>query len=449
MSTESLEPMTLQPEPRTPPALASLEPWRGPRIPLIVPALLSAGLLWLSFFPANAAAVAWFALVPFLVLVRSDARARRVYPIAWLVGLVFYYSALQWLRHADDREMAQIAGFVIEGGSLTWSPAGIVIKGGHLTWSALAIYSSFYLPVAILLLRRLDRRTRLPLTLTLPLVWTALEFIRAHLMTGFPWYFLGHTQHGFLPLIQVSDLAGAYAVTFVVAAVNGLVFELICRSPRVRVALRLPEHEGLWSPRGQVIAVGVLLAAALGYGFVRLGLEHFDDGPRVALLQGNMPQSLRNMASSTEEQREEAAETSEKHFDNLADQAAADKPDLIVWPETSAAYPWYVLPDGSPAPYSTHHSLVSVSRWRTNLLIGTNSYRLQVEAPSIPYNSAILLRPADEPFVADYDKVHRVPFGEYVPLRDTFDFMNKLAPYDFDYSIRSGDALTRLSLIHI
>jgi apolipoprotein N-acyltransferase len=432
MSTESMEPMTRQPVPRTPPALGSRDPRPGRRIPLVLPALLSAGLLWLSFFPANIAPAAWVALVPLLVLVRSEARARWVYPLAFLTGLVFYFAALQWLRHADDREMAEFAG--------------LVIKGGHLTWSALAIYSAFYVPVAIFLLRRLDRRTRLPLTLTVPVVWIALEFIRAHLMTGFPWYFLGHTQHGFLPLIQVSDLAGAYAVSFVVAAVNGVIFELLCTSPGVRAALRLPDRESSLSPRWQLIGIGVLFVAVLGYGFVRLSQEQFVDGPRVALLQGNLPQSLRNLASSTDAQRDEAADTSEKHFDDLADLAAADHPDLIVWPETSAAYTWHVMPDGSVSPYSLHHALVSIARWKTNLLIGTNSYRLQVEAPSIPYNSAILLQPTSEPFVADYAKVHRVPFGEYVPLRDTFEFMNTFAPYDFDYSIRPGPDLTRFPL---
>jgi apolipoprotein N-acyltransferase len=197
-----------------------------------------------------------------------------------------------------------------------------------------------------------------------------------------------------------------------------------------------------------LFAVGGLLIAVLGYGFARLGQENFQKGPRVALLQGNMPQSLRNLNGATDAEREEAAESSEKHFDDLADHAASERPDLIVWPETSAAYTWHFLPDGSSSPYSLENGSKSTERWKTHLLLGTNGYRMQtpIELPSVPYNSAVLLKPGEQPFAGSYEKVHRVPFGEYVPLRDTFSFMNMFAPYDFDYSIRSGPALTRFQI---
>src|SRR5205823_1579243 len=90
-------------------------------------------------------------------------------------------------------------------------------------------YCSWYLLLALWLLRRLDRRTGWPLTLTVPLVWTALEFVRSNFAGGFAWYLLGYTQHDALPVIQVVDLGGVAAVTFLVAAVNGLIAEAILR----------------------------------------------------------------------------------------------------------------------------------------------------------------------------------------------------------------------------
>src|SRR5947209_8935022 len=78
---------------------------RSPRLLLGASALASAGLLWLSYFPVNAGWVAWIALVPLLCLVRATARARWIYPFAWLAGLAFFVAAVQWLRHADDREL--------------------------------------------------------------------------------------------------------------------------------------------------------------------------------------------------------------------------------------------------------------------------------------------------------------------------------------------------------
>src|SRR5262249_54566079 len=146
-------------------------------------------------------------------------------------------------------------------------------------------YCALYFPLALALLRFVDRRTRLPLVVTTPVVWTALEFFRAHFGTGFAWYFLGHTQHDFLPIIQISDLTGAYGVTFLVAAVNALLFEVGYRllSPKRQRG----EHSSL-ALRAQlaVQAVFVLLlaGACYGYGDYRLSQNEFAPGPRVALI---------------------------------------------------------------------------------------------------------------------------------------------------------------------
>src|SRR5262245_28132884 len=185
----------------------------APRVPML--AAPAASLLrWLGYCPVACGWFGWVALVPLLALVRSAARPRAVYLAAYLAGLLFFWPVLQWMRVADWRM--------------------------YFTWAMLATYCAAYFPAAVWLLRRLDRATPLPLTVTLPLVWTGLEYVRAHLMTGFPWYFLGHTQHDWLPAIQISDLGGAYAVTFVVAAVNGLVFELLTGRGWFRTLFALP-----------------------------------------------------------------------------------------------------------------------------------------------------------------------------------------------------------------
>src|SRR5688572_565963 len=113
---------------------------RGAVWPLL-PALASGLLLYLSYFPVGWGWLAWVALVPLLCLVRSPARARAVYLAAWVGGLAFYWPVLQWLRVADPRM--------------------------YLTWGFLAIVCALYVPLALYLLRKLDRRTRLPLTVTL------------------------------------------------------------------------------------------------------------------------------------------------------------------------------------------------------------------------------------------------------------------------------------------
>src|SRR5262249_45860871 len=181
------------------------------------------------------------------------------------------WTALKWMRVAD-----------LQPGQ--WAMTG--------AWAMLATYCSLYFPIGILLIRRLDRATRLPLILTVPLVWTGLEFVRSFLLTGFAWYYLSHSQHRFLPLIQVADLAGAYAVTFLVAAVTAWLFELLCRQGWFRRGFALPSNAERPGRALAIQGVGLLclLGVFLGYGFWRLSQDDFAEGPRVTLLQSNLDQ---------------------------------------------------------------------------------------------------------------------------------------------------------------
>jgi apolipoprotein N-acyltransferase len=216
-----------------------------------------------------------------------------------------------------------------------------------VAWVYVACHCSAFLLFSFYLMRQLDRRTRLPLVLTVPAAWVAVEFLRSHAMTGFPWYLLAHTQHDFLPLIQISDVTGAYGVSFLVAAVNALLFEVLFARPWFRGLVvstsPLPAGgvgRGVWGMRfplskltllRQAVALLAVLMAVLGYGLWRLSQDSLRPGPRVALLKGTEPQPFRNARGSDEED----AELTSVHFRRLCDAAAAFSPDLIVWPETS------------------------------------------------------------------------------------------------------------------
>lgn len=470
--------------------------------------------------------LAWFALVPLLTLVRVDLALpkRRIFMCSWLGGLVFFIPAIQWMRVADPRM--------------------------YFMWFLLATYCSLYVPLAVLVLRRLDRGTRLPLVITVPVVWTALEFFRSHFLGGFSWYLLAHTQHDFLPIIQISDLAGAYAVTFLVAAVNALVFEVMYSRGWFRSLMSL--EQGAQPATRSTLAIqacAVLLAFAgtLAYGAWRLKQEDFGPGPRVALIQGSLSQKIRNEASGGGSR----ADFMKQHYAELTDRAVGQvhPPDLLIWPETSYPDKWYdVAPDDSGRMYTpesdaawhTHartklnrDMLARVRDWRVPLLIGTNSSVLRHRpAMDFFYNSAILVVPGDRALVdgyairaedlpdergiltvvapgsenlhareampirkgmrlpagadavvwlerahvdADrrlaiddrlerdhpqpvkpgqnvmgvagrYDKIHLVPFGEYMPFRDWLPFVDHFAPYDFDYSVDVGEHWTRFPL---
>jgi apolipoprotein N-acyltransferase len=435
------------PRPREQPApaiIARPEPRLSPLpYPCLLPALATGVLLWLAYFPVDWGWLGWITLVPLLCLVRSEARPRRIYWCAWACGLAFFWPALQWMRVADYRMYA--------------------------TWALLATYCSFYIPAAVFLVRRLDRGTGLPLVVTLPVVWTGLELLRTHLLSGFAWYYLGHTQHAFLPFIQVADVTGAYGVTFLVAGVNAVAFEWLYRRRGFRAWLSLPTEaprSSPWALPAQTAVMALLLGGVLAYGAWRLGQEGFVPGPRVALLQSSIDQRIRNFAAVSEEARTNVGQTYVKLCDLARKQQP--RPDLVVWPETSFPAEWIEvspqLPDTAKVggePVRIWRGAAEVVRRRagnfaafcnSNMLFGLNTEVATAEGTVRRYNSALLFR-KDKGWLAPefavgerYDKMHRVPFGEFVPLRDWLPFMDAIAPYDYDYSICAGERQTRLPL---
>ncbi len=395
---------------------------------LMLLAMASGALLWASFYPLNWGWLGWVALVPLLGLVRARARPLRIYGAGLICGLAFFIPALQWMRAADDRM--------------------------YFAWLPLAFYCSLYFPAAIFFLRYLYQRTRLPLVITVPIVWTAFEFLRAHLISGFPWYYLAHTQHEVLPLIQISDVTGAYGLSFLIAATNALIFELLRKWEWFR-QLSEPglRPEGARIPMSfQVLGVLALFSAVLVYGLVRMHEENFKIGPRVLLVQPNVPQQIRNDATGAED----SARLVMSRYRDLTQKGLNEglKPYLIVWPESSLPETWYELserlhdkrPDVAMYAAESHAEAIRLARvWHTDFLVGATCVRFEDEKTSERFNSAVFIR-EDGKIGGRYNKIHRVPVGEYLPFRDTFPWMDTFSPYPFDYSVRPGVTLNRFEL---
>ncbi|MBO0697621.1 MAG: apolipoprotein N-acyltransferase [Zavarzinella sp.] len=408
-----------------------------PRSRVFLPAILSGLLQYAAYFPIDAGLLAWFALVPLLSLVHANARPRRIYFAAFVGGLFCYIPAIQWMRVAHPAMYA--------------------------AWIFLAIYCSLCQTVAIWFVRRLDR-VGVPLWLAVPVAWVSVDYFRAHAPTGFTWlewfgarhpigfgwYMLGHTQHDWCSLIQVADLGGVYAVTFLIALVNAVIWQTVQSVPSVRAWLRSPNPPEPRSVRPNLVAAG-LLVAAVAYGVIRLNHEPFAEGPQVALVQGNLPQDVKNMHG----------DVMKKHFYSLADRAAEMKPDLVVWAETSYLAPWVdVAPTagGSELPPNVERA-VNFARmeieadmvqgwdlgrpgWRTPSLFGLSLLEWESEHKLWRYNSALLVD-ANGQAVDRYDKIHLVPWGEYVPMKETFPFLKMFTPYEGDYDCKPGERWTR------
>lgn len=416
----------------TSPNPSALEPAK--RNPPIVLAMASAVLLWAAFPPAEWSGLAWFALVPFLTLVRSRRSPRTLYLAAWAGGMVFWLLAIQWVRLSDES---------------AW-----------LGWIVMALALSVFWPVSLALTRLAVLRLGLPLMLAGPIVWIAGEYARAYYFTGFPWYYVAHTQSRFIPIIQIADLTGSLGVSLLIVLVNTWIVDLIS------LPLLKSTPDGLRVTLDQRLRLGVvvvLLGTSLLYGAFRLRAADFREGPRVALIQSNLVQGLK-MSESHEKLLELYASYVEKAA------SAEPRPDLIVWPETAYPYGYVNINEnlGSEELQSqlqyVHDGSISTSQWlekrdsiithlhtwtdhlRIAMLVGTLFYDHQPGSYD-KYNSAVLFEPGVAS-VQSFHKYHLVPFGEYVPLLQALPWLTILTPYPEGYvpSLSFGKEPTVLRL---
>ena len=248
-----------------------------------------------------------------------------------------------------------------------------------------------------------------------PALWAGLELLRGRLLTGLPWGLLGATQYRTPVMIQIADIGGVTSVSFAVAAANAAAawLYLSWRSRRLG-------HPPPGDYRAPAVLLAVPLAAAL-YGGARLAQEFPAAGSvRVGLIQGNVPQ---------EEKWEPAARKRilNEHLEATR-AAAAQGAKLIVWPESSVPLPLTSRP-------AYREILETLARdLRVDLLVGS----VHEEAAGTPEervrNSAFLIPGTPASVEQRYDKIHLVPFGEYVPLRGWLGPVDKLVMEASDFS---------------
>ncbi len=388
-------------------------------------------MLYLSFTPVECAPLAWIGLVPLCQLLRLKSLPRRCYSLTWAVSFVWAAATLQWMRLGH--------------------PAM------YLALAALAAYVGLYIPAFVFIGRRCIVRG-LPLWLTVPIVWTALEYVRAYLLTGFSWYYLGHTQYRWLSLIQISDITGAYGVSFVIALVAGSLAGQVPLRWLQRLNLDVG-IAGIERPSLVPLTVAVLIVGlCCSYGVARQTRpEDFPEGPAFALIQGNFTPEIKHDP--------EMMLTRYRIHDDLMRRSVMLQPDFIVWPETMFSWPEQSVADGvtndqilAQMPPDALHSYgneadLLADRFRSHevqnslaehsqasgaaLIMGLEAVVAEKDRLKI-YNAAAFVRP-DLGYVGRYDKIHRVIFGEYIPLKNVFPFFASLTPFGANFGIDAGD----------
>ena len=303
--------------------------------------------------------------------------------LAW-IGMVPVLLAINGKSYKSAFGWGFLTGFLFFFGTLGWF-VYVTYPGAIL----LIAYISLYFAVFALAFRFFQPLPIVLRSLVLSSVWTVLELIRAHLFSGFGWVMLGHSQYKNTLLIQCADITGVYGVSFLVMLVNVLVFETIKNAKQIRHL--------------QII-VGVLISLVLGYGFWKVSNVPAWPTVAVGVVQPNIAQDQKWNPQM------QPAVVQKTIFLSHAFKTYA--PDLIVWPETSL--PGIV----SDVPYLVAAIKMAVHNIHTPVLMGAIT-----DDQGQYFNSAYLIS-SDGQMGARYDKIHLVPFGEFIPLRPLLGWIN-------------------------
>jgi apolipoprotein N-acyltransferase len=346
-----------------------------------------------------AAALGWMSLVP-LVLVLHTCPWRR----GFIAGICFFAPVLYWLNYV-----------MVDFGALHPS----LSLGLYLL---LCAYLAMFWGAACWCSNRIIYRVGMPLCLVFPLTWITCEFLRGKLLTGFPWGNIAYSQASLPLLVQSVDLGGIWVPMFVLLLINCAI-AMLWRVWRQRTPGAGVSSAELWLSVG---AAGCLFVANAAYGYqayahftrndshseeynATLSSEHSGKTLKVALIQANIDQHQKWL-------RDQRLRTLNLYTEMSRTQADAD---LIVWPES--ATPFYYA-KGSP--YADR--VDAVARDLGVYLLFGSPAREDSERGYSYLNSAYLLNARAQP-VARTDKVHLVPFGEYVPLNSVLGFVDKMA----------------------
>ncbi len=323
---------------------------------------VSGGLLVLVFPKPGLYLLAYVSLVPLLFAVRRARSVRSASFLGFACGLVYFGGVLYWIN-----VLSKWAGI--------WA---------NIAYVSLVIFQALFIAAAAALIKVALGIFPGYSMLLVPLIWTAVEWVRSLGPYGVTGGGLGYSQADILPILQSARLFSSYGISFLIVLVN----EALARTVLERRARYL-------------ITAFCLFSLVFLAGYLRMATYRETGRPmKVAVIQANVPQDVKldyGLAYDIVSAHETASR-----------KALAQKPDVIIWPETAVTI--YL--------FETRTLLAKVKKLvresRTCYLIGT-PYR---EKDRI-YNSVAAFDRRGE-VVGRYDKQRLVPFGEYLPLRPLF-----------------------------
>lgn len=364
-------------------AVIALRGWRRPILAVVAGALSA-----LAMAPWFAFPVLWVSLPVLVWLIDGTAGAdshptagvRMAAVVGWSFGFGYFVAGLWWIG----------AAFFVEADKFIWlMPIAVVGLPAFL-----ALFWGFGAVLARLLW--LDGWARI---LVFAAAFSLSEWLRGHVLTGFPWNALGYALAPMPVMMQSAALVGLWGLTlaaFVVFAAPALLFTgqgLGCRGSQIAVA-----------------CAATVLVAHVGFGIVRLAAapEDTNGRVRVRVVQPAVPQNEKWVEDNADAIFDWLLELSA--FGRLPTDDRIEAFDLIVWPES--AFPFYLdeRPDASAA-------LADLLPEGATLLSGAARIEpANAGGPERVFNSIFVID-ADGEVVDIYDKSHLVPFGEFLPFQ--------------------------------
>ncbi|MBF0273405.1 MAG: apolipoprotein N-acyltransferase [Magnetococcales bacterium] len=351
-------------------------------------------------------------------------------PLPTILGMALWLRLLEGTRPRRGAWLgfAFGLGHFVPGLAWLWSSLHVFGKIPSLVvvlmiFGLAAILAGYTALFGALLPRLVFRPVVLPLAAGA--LWVVTEWLRAHVFSGFPWNLIGYVWDGAEPVVQIADLGGVYLLSGLTLFLAGMV-----------TLLTRPAAWRRWPmPVFAVVVSAGVVGSAWFYGQERLqelaSARSSAGAPqemRVALVQGNIAQDLK-----WEPARQK--EWLNRYLDLTA--ALERSVDLVVWPETAAAFFLQAAPRELDA-------IVAVSRGlNAPILTGAPMADKDAQREWSFFNSMVLIGGQESgDFLHRYDKHHLVPFGEYIPFRSLVPkSMHKLTHGAKDFSSGPGPAL--------
>ncbi|NWF98370.1 MAG: apolipoprotein N-acyltransferase [Nitrospirae bacterium] len=360
------------------------------------PAIISGILLVMCFPKPDFYLLAWVAMVPFLISLYNK-EPKQSFVSGFFLGIPYFFGTLYWIYYSINHY------------------GGISFSGSIFLVILLCLYLSLYTGLFAFIFSVAIQNTKLPGLIIAPIFWVVIEFIRAYAFTGFPWSSLGYSQYKFLSIIQIADITGIYGISFLIMSLNGAISDIILLKKRINNIPLFPKYQFyFW-----LISLVLVFILSIIYGQIRLSQDRAGKTITASIIQGNIEQDKKWDSSYQNEVL--------SAYKEITLAASLKKPDIIIWPET--ALPFFFGEDIS----LTRNIIDFQKNISTNLLFGTIMFKDKKKQPFQLSNSAVLLNETGK-VIFTYDKIHMVPFGEYVPLRNILFFIDKLVTGIGDYT---------------